>query len=300
MMTGSAESRLQRGLAAVGAFVAAYLFVAPYTILDVPAFLNGFAHLATSYQTRGPEDDPGWFIYLTHLLVNLGWPCVILAAFGVVLFIVRLARGPDRARFAMVLLFLLVFCSMIVGRTLIYARYMMPALPFISLLIAVAVVSTASLLRQLPIPRAVQTVLIVCVVAAAGVRPAMKAVEFDRDHGRRWTYMDAAEWIQNHVNPGATIIHEAGALQLGEGRYDIRIVSTLAVRGVDYYVKGKSNANYVIASSMVFGKALAEPTRYQAEYLFYSTLFQQLVPAATFAPSRDTTGPELRIFIVPN
>src|SRR5690349_21222382 len=43
-------SRLVASLATLGAFLGASLIAAPYTLLDLPGFLNGFAHLATMYR----------------------------------------------------------------------------------------------------------------------------------------------------------------------------------------------------------------------------------------------------------
>ena len=48
------DSRLWCTLAAIAACVVAFLIGAPYTLLDLPGFLNGFAELSTHY-ALGPS-----------------------------------------------------------------------------------------------------------------------------------------------------------------------------------------------------------------------------------------------------
>ena len=52
MTLGAKPSRALASLAALGGAAAAFLLAAPYTLLDLPAFLNGYAHLAGYYSPK--------------------------------------------------------------------------------------------------------------------------------------------------------------------------------------------------------------------------------------------------------
>src|SRR5688572_5775536 len=68
---------------------------APYTVLDLPGFLNSVARLAGEYRGPTPYAEPAWLLYLKYLLRHaLGWPALLLAGGGMCLGIVRLIRGP--------------------------------------------------------------------------------------------------------------------------------------------------------------------------------------------------------------
>src|SRR5262249_43248934 len=64
MTLPASPSRLVCALAALGGSIAAFLIGAPYTLLDLPAFLNGFAHLTAEYRPRnGARAESGASIY---------------------------------------------------------------------------------------------------------------------------------------------------------------------------------------------------------------------------------------------
>ena len=53
---------------------------APYTLLDLPAFLDNFARLAREYRVATVGDDPVWLLYLKYLIGHtFGWPALLLA-----------------------------------------------------------------------------------------------------------------------------------------------------------------------------------------------------------------------------
>jgi hypothetical protein len=91
--------RLGAALGAAAGCGAAFLICAPYTVLDLPGFLNSVARLAGEYRGPTPYAEPAWLLYLKYLLRHaLGWPALLLAGGGMCLGIVRLIRGPG-ARF---------------------------------------------------------------------------------------------------------------------------------------------------------------------------------------------------------
>ena len=77
MTLGTKPSRLVASLAVLGGAAAAFLVAAPYTILDLPAFLNGYAHLA-GYYTPKRLAEPAWLTYYKHLSRSMDWPAFLL------------------------------------------------------------------------------------------------------------------------------------------------------------------------------------------------------------------------------
>jgi 4-amino-4-deoxy-L-arabinose transferase-like glycosyltransferase len=288
------DRRLRFALTALAGFFGAFAAVAPYTLLDLPAFLDGFAALAAAVPKRAASADPGWQIYAKHLRMSLGWPATILAACGLGLFVERSVRAPRRAPYLMVVLFVAVFWSMIVDRTLIFARYLMPIVPFVCLLVGAAVAAAADGVARTKLPRGAATAALAVLLAGALAQPAISAVALDREMGRRRTDSLAMDWIKDHVKPGARIAHEVASLHFPPGRYQLEYVRSLTEKGLDFYLGGQ--ADYVVASAAVYGRCFADPQRFQPEYLAYRDLFARLVPVFSAQPSPEHPGPEIRIF----
>jgi 4-amino-4-deoxy-L-arabinose transferase-like glycosyltransferase len=293
----SRPGRWRHMLAGVAGFSAAFLLAAPFTVLDLPGFLDGFGHLAAAVPRRAMSADPGWQVYLKHLRMSMGWPGFLMAGAGLVVFVVRLVGGPRRARFAIALVFLPVFWLMLIDRTLIFARYLLPAVPFVCLLVAEAAVSVAAWLGHRALPRAARTAVVTALLAGALAEPALTSVWFDRDMGRQWTYSLAIDWIAAHVKPGARIVHEAAALHFPVQRYQVEYARSLADKDLDFYVSG--NIDYVVATSAVYGRFFADRAHFPGKYLAYQNIFARLSPVHTVQPSPEHPGPEVRIFEVP-
>src|SRR5262249_60086774 len=69
--------RIVGTVAAIGAFMAAFLLVAPYSVLDLPTFVNDVAFEGFHYATHHPgfEDRPGLAqlrFYAAHFISDFG------------------------------------------------------------------------------------------------------------------------------------------------------------------------------------------------------------------------------------
>ncbi len=288
--------RLPGVLVAVGAAIAAVFVVSPYTVLALPEFLNSFADLARSYGTRAESSKAGWSVYLKHLRLGFGWPSLLLMLGGVGLALYRLVSGPGQARFAMLLVFPVLYFWLIATRDLIYARYLLPILPFLCLLVGIAVISGVSLLRRFAIPRAIRTTLITGLTVAALLPPAIQAVGFDLMIGKKSTYAVAYDWIASHVPPGAKISIETGGFQIPGERYRVEQLHRLIDH--DYEAYTSSGVEYLVASSQAFGDCFAAPQRYPDDYASYQRLFGQVTLLTAFVPSATHPGPEVRVYKV--
>jgi len=298
MTAGAKPSRIVASLAVLGASCATFLGAAPYTVLDLPAFLNGYAHLA-GYYTPKSLPEPAWQTYFKHLSRSMQWPAFLLLLTGVVLGAVRAARGPGQVRWTLTLVFPLLYFYFLSGQTLVFGRYLLPLLPFVCLLAAAGAVSGVSLLRRFDIPRTARTVVIAALTAAAVLPPAWQSLGFIRMIRRSSTVEQAHIWILDNVPKGSSIVIETHALLLQRESYAATNVPQLVM---DYrapteheeYVK--AGVDYIVASSQKYGDPLDLPHKFPDLFEAYMRLFEQSHEVARFTPSHDHPGPELRIF----
>jgi hypothetical protein len=169
-------SRLVAALATVGAAFVTFLVVAPYTLFDLPGFLDGFARLATAEVVRDPDAPSHALIYYRHLRAGLGWPSMLLLVSGLILGVVRVVNGPGRVRWSVLLVVSVVFLWWIWRRHLTEARFLLPIVPVLCVFVAVAVISGVSLLRRFNIPRAVRKGLITALTVMALLPPLIGSV----------------------------------------------------------------------------------------------------------------------------
>ena len=291
------ETRPSRLIAApmtVAGAAAAFLVCSPYTLLDLPAFLNGYARLMRSYAAGDPAQNPG-VTYLKHLAIAMWWPGVIAMFGGIVFGIVRTLKGPGRVRWALAVVFPLLYFAIISRQTLVFGRYLLPMVPFLCVLAAAAVVSGVSLLRRFSIPRVVRTGLIVAFTVGVILPPGIQSVSFNLTH-RAQTVEKAYEWITANVPRDSTVVVEARNLVLPDGRYHGDNVRQLRERSYEEYVG--QGVEYLVASSQCYGPYFDEPQRYQTEYADYRRLFSKAREVARFTPPSGKPWPELIIFKV--
>jgi 4-amino-4-deoxy-L-arabinose transferase-like glycosyltransferase len=296
MSPGLRPSRLAGTLAAAGAAAGAFLIGAPYSVLDLPTFLDAFARLSNEYRGSARPLEAVWLTYLKHLRGGFGYPALLLAGAGVALGVFRLVRGPGRARWALIVSFPLVYFLMISNQRIAYARYLLPLVPSLCVLAATAVVSGVSLLRRYEIPRAPRTALITGLTIAALLPPAVGAVKWDRDMARRGTVEHAYEWILANLPEKSVVMIESRSILLPGDRFKADHIAQLRHRPYEHY---RDNAiDYLIASSQCYGPYFAAPERFPHEYADYRRIFDQSRELVRFTPSDRSPGPELRILKV--
>jgi 4-amino-4-deoxy-L-arabinose transferase-like glycosyltransferase len=297
MTLGTKPSRIVASLAVLASAAAAFLLTAPYTVLDLPAFLNGYAHLAGYYSAK-PLPEPAGLTYFKHLTHSMAWPAFLLLAIGVGLGAVRSVRGPGRVRWTVTLVFPLVYFYFLSGQTLVFGRYLLPVLPFVCLLAAAGCVSGVSLLRRFDIPRTARTAIIAAITIAAVLPPAVQSLTFMRALTRVSTVELAHAWMLDNIPKGSLVVIETQALLAGRG-FRARNVPQLVQdyraphEYADYVDQG---VEYIVASSQKYGDALQMPHKHPELYAAYMRLFEQSHEVARFTPDASHPGPELRVY----
>jgi len=290
------SSRIRCALAALGATAAAFLVAAPFTVLDLPGFLNGYASVIGA-NLPASSVWPGAVLSAKHLRIGLGWPGLLLALGGFGLGVVRIVTGPGRVRFGLSVLLLVAYLPLVVNRSMIWARYLLPVVPIICLLAAIAVVSGVSLLRRFSIPRWARTALIVALTVSALLPPTLNAIGWVRMHSRVSTQFLAYDWIMANIPAGARVAVETRGLLLPEKRFTVEHFGRLVDRDPESYAT--DGYDYFVSSSQAFGASFAAPHERPEQYAAYRRLFEWGLPVFTIVPSSEHPGPELRIFKIP-
>lgn len=296
VVTADTPGRVARRLVALGATAAAaFLAGTPYALLDLPKFLNDYARLAAIFaRTRGGE--PGWSIYLKHLRGSMATPGLVLAGLGVLMAAARAALGPSRARWAVLLVFPLVYFEVMATSYQIYGRYILPLLPFTCTLAAIAIVTLANALWTMPVPRPVVLATAAALVAGGAITPTITSIAFDRDLGRPSTVSEAYRWIRGNVDRGAKVVIETRVLLLPPQRNPSENLRALVERDYQYYAD--QQVDYLVASSDGYDTLFTNPAAPAPGFDAYRALIAHTTEVASFRRTPTMDGPTLRILKV--
>jgi len=287
--------RVRTAAALAAAACLAFLAGAPYTFLDLPNFLNQFARLASEYRVRPASAEPAWIVYLKHLRIALGWSGSLLALIGIGAGVHGTVRGPDRLGWAIPVTFAGAYFYFVSHQSLVFARYLLPIVPFLSLMgawgVMVLVRRTAAEISK---PR-LRDAAMAALIFVALVPAATSAFAFNWNASKVWTTEQAYDWLSQRVPAQSKVVIETRIVTLPP-KYQTDYVKQLRLKSFDDYAAG--GTDYLVASSEVFGRFLTDPQSYPSEFADYTTLFRQAQEVARFVPSSRHPGPELRILKV--
>jgi 4-amino-4-deoxy-L-arabinose transferase-like glycosyltransferase len=281
---------------AIAGAAGAFLVVAPYTLLDLPAFLNAWGYLATHYRPRGRFAEPGWLLYLKHLRLSFGWPGSFLCLAGLGILARWLFTGPHRARTALVVVFPFAYFWLIARSSMVFGRYALPLLPFVSLWIGIAVVVAIGYLRGVGLPSRWRTAIVVVLLGALLLPPLWTSVSFLRMIGIRTPQSEAWSWIDRRLMAGTRIVSEAKGLSLPGERYSVQYVESLA--GADIATFGNAPVDALIVSSDAWGQAGIDAARAGVLPPSHRHLLSVAKSIQTFRPSPGRQGPTIFVLVL--
>jgi 4-amino-4-deoxy-L-arabinose transferase-like glycosyltransferase len=284
---GSAD-RLHKLGAIFGGAAAGFLAGSPFTLLDLPHFLDGFAAQFARFAVPGHLSEPAWLLYVKHLSPQGARLSVPLAVAGMA---IVLWRSGARARWAPAVLFTVAYFYMLSTHSHVFGRYALPLLPMVCLFIAVAVLEIVRATSRFgPLVRlrqgsggqarpAIQHVLTAAAVILVIYGPAAASVRWLDLQKRSDTRALATEWLQSNTPRGTRLaVENNGPTYLDTAGFKLVASEQLVDHGVDWY---RSRADYLIVSA-------ADLARY-GEYLGAGpTVFQ-------IAPTLQRWGPPIQI-----
>lgn len=292
--------RPSRGLAMMGVLLGAlvaFLVAAPYTLLDLPHFLNGFARLASEYRLPLAGADPVWVRELKSLRIALGWTGSVIVLAGIALGAVRTVSGPERLPWALALVFPLFYFYFVAHQNIFFARYLLPLVPSLALLGAAGVVWIVDAVKRTTVPEPARQTVTVLLTLLAIVPPAYASIQFNAFESRVWTTEQAYRWVVHTLPAGTTVCIEGSVTFQLPAAYRSTHVIQLRRKG-DAAGFRREGIQYLVASSQVYGPYVEHPEQFPAEYADYARLFADTTVVARFAPTLEHPGPELRILQV--
>jgi 4-amino-4-deoxy-L-arabinose transferase-like glycosyltransferase len=290
-LPGHIGRRIGYAVAAMFISVTAFLLAAPYTVLDLPGFLNAFGALSQFYQHR-PFSEGG-AIYIAHVRIAVGWIGLGVIAGGIVSITLRAWQQRDLAKWAMFAVLPFLYFYSVSTKQLIFARYLLPVLPFMFIFMANGIMELVGLLRWLNQPVWTRRLAASTVCAIALFPVARAAVAWPRDYGRRTTQDIAYEQIQQTIPAGSGVVIERSVLRLPRP-YKILNVRWLGVHSPENYIA--RGMTFAVATSDSFGRIMENPAEHADEYARYERVFKapgHCLP--TIEPTDAVSGPQIVI-----
>jgi 4-amino-4-deoxy-L-arabinose transferase-like glycosyltransferase len=254
--------------AMLGAAALAFLAAAPYTVLDMPGFLDGFAaQFARFARPRGGE--PAWVTYLKHLSPSWGRASVPLAIAGMLLL---LAQTRTRRAAIPVAAFALAYFYVLASHPLVFGRYALPLVPVVCLLSAVAVAGLIRYARRFgPFQRPAPAALLAGVALALLLwPPASVTVGWLDQYKRADTRTIAADWLKAHAPNGARIaVENSGPTYIEAAGFRPVPSQTLIDHPLEWY---RGRADFLVISAV-------DLSRY-GDYLAAGPTVFQIAPTA--------------------
>jgi 4-amino-4-deoxy-L-arabinose transferase-like glycosyltransferase len=263
--------------AAAAAAALAFLATSPYTWLDLPAFLDGFASLFAQYSVPTAAVDPVWRVYAKHLWLD-GPITLIGALIGAVAVLVH---RDHRRRWAPVLAVGLLHYYELSTHSHIFGRYALPLLPIVCLLASVAVFELPTIAARVPVlaTRRAQRVLLAGSALALAVGPAAATVRWLDQVKRPDTRGIAVAWLRGSATKRSRVaVENSGPTYVDAAGFAVIRTELLFEHDVAWY---RLHADYLIVSS-------PDVSRYAELLAAGPTVFQ-------IAPTPQRWGPPIRI-----
>ena len=272
---GTASAARKLG-AIVGGAALAFVAAAPFTVLDLPGFLDGFAAQMSRFARPRDYGEPLWRIYLKHLAQQAAfW----LPAAAVGLSAVVVQRRLRRS-WLPVVAFGLAYFYVLSTHSPVFARYALPIVPVVCLFAAVAVSELARLAYRAAPRRYARDGTVIAAGTAMALWFAAGTVQWLRTLEARDTRSAAAEWLAANVDRGTRIaVENAGPTYLASAGFDVVPIGRASDRPVSRYIE--SRIAYVVVAASDVGR--------YSDFLASGTLVFEIAPTAQRA------GPPLRI-----
>jgi hypothetical protein len=255
--------------AILGSTAAAFLAAAPYTLLDMPAFLDGFAAQFARFAAPSPGADPSWIVYVKHLSPSWGRAAVPLALGGMALV---LRRADTRRAAVPVVAFAFAYFYVIASRSHVFGRYALPLVPVVCVMSSITVIALLRYVRTFapfrrPAPAASLAVAALMVLLWP---PASQAVRWLDQYKESDTRSIAADWLKANAAKGARLaVENNGPTHLDAVGFRLAGTEMLIDHPGDWY---RTHADYLVISA-------TDLSRY-GEYLAAGSTVFQVGPTA--------------------
>lgn len=230
-----------------------FLLATPYALFDLPSFLNGLAfelHHYHDYQTASMGLSGLW--YARAVFASADAPLAMAYVAGIVSAFVR----PSRTRLLLVGFPLLYYAAL--ARTPVhFERNLLPMLPALSVLAALALQDVADAIVRLVRPAWLSISFVALIAALLLALPLNASYRFGSAIMELDVRPRAGAWIAETVPAGATIAIERYGFPLPKDRYSVVNIGSLWDHSAQWYAE--QGFDYLIASNGVWRTLLSDP-----------------------------------------
>jgi uncharacterized membrane protein len=289
---------LFKGAAALISVIAGFAITTPYFFLDSTTAMANLLLEARS-EHLGADGLTPWGNFWWYLTVaipsNITWWQMLLTLVGMAIAVARKRWMP-----VLLIIYVMIFLVLISLSSLHWMRWVAQLLPVFALFTALALdVMVSYWARRLDWrARTHQFVLVLCVVIIS-IWPLYQTVLHNIRQSNPSTRVLARQWMVENLPANSKIGQENYTAALAGTDFEVVIVDPLSTEGSlsNYTSLG---FDYLVASSSIYGRYLAEPERYADQVSFYESLFSEAQLMQRIDPSSTRTGPIIQIFKLPD
>jgi hypothetical protein len=179
----------------------------------------------------------------------------------------------------------------------LFARYALPAVPFMVLWGGIAALGIVRRLERAGLPRILRTGAVLALIAAAILPPVIGSVQWVRAHGAESTQAQAWKWITLNIWANAAVVSEARGFDLPAERYRFEFVRQLTDR--DPEALAAAGVEWVILSSDAWKNRSAADMSRLGPPPQYAALLARYQVMTVITPTPDVAGPAIHILRLP-
>jgi 4-amino-4-deoxy-L-arabinose transferase-like glycosyltransferase len=293
--------RLAAAAAAIGGIITGFLLGAPFSLIDLPSFLNGFARLMQFYNAEQPATEVarGYFTFITQWFswpgtvpLWIGLPGLLLCGFGFVALAVRLRSRDARPVALALLVFPPAYFWFISNQSMQFGRYALPLAPFLAIAFGVGVTVAAQMLQKRltsPVARRVAlTALVLPLLAPLGYSLWLNSMRATISPSEQ-----AARWLIANVQSGEPVIVEGRAMLQLPRRIQAATVNRAGTKNIDQYKE--DGTAYIVLSSAEYQQFLDNPYRDRVTTANYNSIFRESQQVQAFNSTNTNFMPTIRI-----
>jgi 4-amino-4-deoxy-L-arabinose transferase-like glycosyltransferase len=273
--------------------VLVFLTTTPYALLDFNTFIRDFTsetlHMKSGHLGFENESN-GWLYHITvNLLPNMG----IYGYFSI--FSVFYAIIKHKKEYVPLLSWVLVYFLIIGSWSTLFARYLMPLLPFLAIFSGILLFE---MIRYITHRSSIQKlkhnhqVITICLVIIIAFTPLMSCISWDQKMSLKDTRTIGKEWIDSNLLKGSKIAMEGYTPQISENKYKILKDSSLGKHNFTWYKN--QNVTYFVLSSNVYNPYYSAKNKYPDYVKNYESIKSNCTIIKEIIPTKNP-GPKLII-----
>ncbi|MDX1415166.1 MAG: glycosyltransferase family 39 protein [Candidatus Promineifilaceae bacterium] len=285
------------GLLGLLAVLAGFALATPYFFLDAATAVQNLLtesrseHLGADGFT--PLGNLWWYLTTAIPRSISGWQAILaLAGILLALFSRKLTRISLVA-------FVFIFLLGISLSPLHWMRWIAQLLPLFALFAALTIDTLFTYLgRRLGWQKRTGTAALLLLIALISIWPLYQLALFEIKQSSLSTRVMARRWMVENLPAGSKIAQENYTAPLQGTSFETTLVDSLGAAGkLESYAA--DGYDYLVASSGIYARYLAEPERYPVEVAFYNTLFNETHLLQQIEPSSTRAGPTVLIYQLP-